>query len=79
MSGYVIYLSSERYPKDVHNSYGYWGGKTYIVDGMNFPTIGIDIETDVKIYKSKKRAETMAEKLADRCPYVLSYLVEELE
>lgn len=79
MGEYVIYLSSERDPKNVHNSYGYWGGKTYTVDGMPFPTIGIDLEVDVKIYKSKKRAETMAEKLADRCPYVLSYLVEELE
>ena len=34
---YVIYLDS-RYPGTVgHNSYGYWSGKTYTVNGEIFP------------------------------------------
>ncbi|MGG3045780.1 hypothetical protein ABEO76_21880 [Bacillus anthracis] len=80
MGEYVIYLSSEETPKDVNNSYGYWGGKILSLSGMRYPSIGVcDDKTDVKKYKSKKRAENMAEKLADRCFYVLSWVVEELE
>ncbi|MFJ9300024.1 hypothetical protein [Bacillus toyonensis] len=36
------------------------------------------VESDVKRYKSKKRAENMAEKLANRCTFVLSWVVEEI-
>ncbi|PEV64201.1 MULTISPECIES: hypothetical protein [Bacillus cereus group] len=80
MSEYVIYLSSEETPKDVHNSYGYWGGKILSSGGMRYPSIGVcSDKKDVKKYKSKKRAENMAEKLADRCFYVLSWVVEEIE
>ena len=46
---YVIYLDS-RYPGTVrHNSYGYWSGKTYTVNGEIFPVHSRDsITCDTK-------------------------------
>ncbi|PEF30325.1 hypothetical protein CON39_11675 [Bacillus thuringiensis] len=79
MAEYVILLSSEAEPEDVHNSYGYWGGKTYTSGGMVIPSIGVCFDEDIKKYKSRRRAETMAEKLADRCGYVLSWSVKEVD
>lgn len=78
MPEYVIYLSSELRPKEATNSYGYWKGKTYTLRGDIFPKTWDVIDSDIKRYTSKKRAENMAEKLAEKCTYVLSWIVEEI-
>ncbi|AYB37648.1 hypothetical protein [Brevibacillus laterosporus] len=77
-SEYVIYLSSEEKPKDMNNSYGYWEGKTYTFGGILIPVTGNRINGNTKRYKSKQRAKNMAEKLGDRCGYVLSWVVDEI-
>ena len=78
MPEYVIYLSSEIIPKEATNSYGYWKGKIYTLQGDIFPATWDVVDSDVKRYKSKKRAENTVEKLADRCTYVLSWIIEEI-
>lgn len=71
---YVIYVSSELTRHDSSNAYdGYWEGKTYTREGSVFPVCG----REPKTYKSKARAESMGEKLIDRCTYVMSAYVEE--
>lgn len=79
MKGFVIYLSTEIFSKDVRNDYGYWDGKTYTVQGEQFPFTDYHITSETRVYKSKIRAENMAEKLLKRCPYIMSYLVEEIQ
>ncbi|MFI8677535.1 hypothetical protein [Bacillus thuringiensis] len=79
MFKYVIYLSSEAKPKDSGNSYGYWKGKTHIYGGILIPLTRDVVDEYTRKYKSRKRAENMAEKLADRCGYVMSWVVEEIE
>ena len=75
---YVIYLDS-RYPGTVgHNSYGYWSGKTYTVNGETFPVHTRDFITcDTKKYTSYKRARQAAESLLEKCAYVWKYQIEE--
>ena len=74
--GYVIYLSSEGGYSIHCNAYGYWRGKTYTVDGEIFPSTDSKITRATKIYKRKVSAEKMADKLYDRCGYVMSWKVE---
>ncbi|PGY54970.1 hypothetical protein [Bacillus thuringiensis] len=78
MSGYVIYLSSNTSKGMSHESYGYWRGKTYQVQGETFPVTDIEVTPDTKVYKSKKRAENSAEKIFDKCGYVVSWFFEEI-
>ena len=76
---YVIYLDS-RYPGTVgHNSYGYWSGKTYTVNGEIFPVHSRDsITCDTKKYTSYKRALQGAEALLEKCAYVWKCQIEEI-
>jgi hypothetical protein len=80
MKGYVIYLSSEKdaLVRDQCNVYGYWEGKQYTVHDEIFPVTFPRVTIDTKVYKSKKRADTAAEKLFNKFGYVLSWLVEEI-
>ncbi|MEM5626370.1 hypothetical protein ACE2AI_23435 [Bacillus wiedmannii] len=78
MNGYVIYLSSNKSKGEIHESYGYWRGDIYRVQGETFPITDIGVTFDTKVYKSKKRAENSAEKIFDKCSYVVSWFVEEI-
>ncbi|MGR5996717.1 hypothetical protein ACT7DF_07385 [Bacillus cereus] len=62
MSGYVIYLSSNTSKGMAHESYGYWRGKTYRVQGETFPITDIGVTSDTKIYKSKKKSRKFSRK-----------------
>jgi hypothetical protein len=73
---HVIYLSSEPEYSLSSNSYGYWQGKTYSFHGEVIPCTDSEITGDTKVYKSKKRAESMAEKLLYRCAHVIGCRVE---
>ena len=74
--GYVILLSNESY-SNRSNDYGYWTGKNYSLQGEYFPVCDTEKNLTTKIYTSKKRAESMAQKLLDRCDYVTGWKVEE--
>jgi len=77
--GYVIFLSSGSDIDDSLNAYGYWEGKTYTKHGEIFPTAySTKITKNTKVYTSKLRANNMAEKLVNRCSYILSWRVEEV-
>ena len=53
---YVIYLDSRSPGSAGNNSYGYWSGKTYTVNGETFPVHTRDFITcDTKKYTSYKR------------------------
>lgn len=75
---YALYLTTEciSYPR---NDYGYWRGKTYKVGGETFPITDLELTYLTKRYSSKKRADSMGEKLRERCPYVESWVVKELQ
>ena len=77
---YVIYLDS-RYPGTVgHNSYGYWSGKTYTVNGEIFPVHSRDSMTcATKKYTSYKRAHGGAEDLLEKGDNVWKYQVEKID
>lgn len=77
---YVIYLDS-RYPGSAgNNSYGYWSGKTYTVNGETFPVHTRDFITcDTKKYTSYKRARQGAEVVLEKCAYVWKYQIEEID
>ncbi|PFL28092.1 hypothetical protein COJ26_27750 [Bacillus thuringiensis] len=62
MSGYVIYLSSNTSKGMSHESYGYWRGKTYQVQGETFPVTDIEVTPDTKVYKSKKERRIQQKK-----------------
>jgi len=79
MPGFVIYLSSESY-RNPSNEYGYWTGKVFNGEDVTYPGYEDDKNhNNVKIYTSRKRAETMAGKLKYRCSYVFTASVEEVE
>lgn len=76
---FVIYLSNMIPGYNNRNDYGYWTGKTFRHENVIYP--GVEYEkddADVKVYKSKKRAESMAVKLIVRYTFVTSAVVEEL-
>lgn len=77
---YVIYLDS-RYPGSAgNNSYGYWSGKIYTVNGETFPVHTRDFITcDTKKYTSYKRARQGAESVLEKCAYVWKYQIEEID
>lgn len=65
---YAIYLISS----GGTNAYGYWSGKSYTHQGEMFPTHTYGaINSNTRIYTSKKLAENAAAKCADRYSYVV--------
>ncbi|MBE6061841.1 MAG: hypothetical protein E7215_17005 [Clostridium sulfidigenes] len=79
--GYVIYLNTEPpYSRTgrVGNAYGYWTGKSYAFQGEFYPVCDNKINSQTKVYKSKKRATTAAEKAYMKFGYVASCEVEEV-
>ncbi|CAM5578467.1 hypothetical protein SAFG77S_09049 [Streptomyces afghaniensis] len=79
--GFVIYLSTSRMTNDKKvvdsNSYGYWQGKHYTVQGEDYPITDKEITEETKVYKSKVRAEKSAENASLRFGYVVDWKVEE--
>ncbi|WP_116061926.1 hypothetical protein [Cohnella phaseoli] len=73
---YVIFLSTTSAFDRNRNQYGYWAGKTYRVEGQDFPLWDRSITEQTKKYTSQKRAETAAEKLMERCSYVVAWRIE---
>lgn len=53
---YVVWLSSSSISNAI-NSYGYWTGKDYVVNGELFPVTDYEVTDRTKIYTSKGRAE----------------------
>ncbi|WP_336761404.1 hypothetical protein [Paenibacillus sp. USHLN196] len=78
MKEYVIHLSSSAYV-DYSNEYGYWSGKCYVVQFNYYPLCDRDISENTKRYKSKIRAEKMADKLLVKCATVRSWTVVEID
>lgn len=78
MSDYVIYLSTELDKSEKINDYGYWTGKTYVVEGEEYPSCESLKTHNTRIYARRGNAEKMAEKLLLRCSYVASYLIEKV-
>lgn len=78
MKEYVIHLSSSNYVSSV-NEYGYWAGKCYVVTHNFYPLCDTKISERTKRYKSKIRAEKMAEKLYFKCATVFKWNVEEVD
>lgn len=77
---YVIYLDSRYLGATGNNSYGYWSGKTYTVNGEVFPVHTRDFITcDTKKYTTYKRAYQGAEALLEKCAYVREYRIEEID
>lgn len=79
LKGFVIYLSTEIEGYPLSNNYGYWTGKTYRNEDIVYPGWEDDKNNEnVKIYKSRKRAESMNEKIRERFTFVQSSRVEEI-
>ncbi|MBS9803217.1 hypothetical protein [Bacillus cereus] len=74
---WICNLSSNNSKGEVHESYDYWRGKTYQMYGETFPLTDPEVTSDTKVYKSRKRAENSAEKVSDKCGYVVSWFIEE--
>ncbi|MBM7869324.1 hypothetical protein JOC70_000793 [Clostridium pascui] len=75
----IIYLSSERNADDYGNCYGYYAGKCYTKDGEVFPVTDSGITDRTKKYTSEKMAIKGAEAILNKCGYVLSYKIEQIE
>ncbi|MMZ65647.1 hypothetical protein D1872_280650 [compost metagenome] len=76
--GFVINLSTKSYSYP-DNDYGYWTGKTYMVDREEFPVCEPNITENTKVYVNKRRTESMARKLFDRCPHVSTWEIETVD
>lgn len=74
---YVIYLSTGR-DRNADNDYGYYAG-TYRVSGETFPAWDSTVTFRTKKYKSRARAEAVAKKAYERCGYVVSYTIEQVD
>ena len=61
--GYVIYLFNSRWER---NSYGYWSGKNYTLQGQLFPITDVEVTERTKVYKSKNRANRALEACLER-------------
>ena len=73
---YYIYLYSDnKYSKHV-NQYGYWTGKSYTVQGEEYPVCEND-EYKRKEYKSLKRAISSGEAAKNKYGYVCGFDVED--
>lgn len=61
-------------------SIGYWDGKSYRADDITFPGV-LDSKYDklVKVYTSKKRAETAVKKLGDKFTFIKDAYIEILD
>lgn len=77
MQEYSIYLSSENYD-NYSNEYGYWAGKCYVVQYNYYPLCDSTINERTKRYKSKIRAEKMAEKIYEKCGTVSKWIIIEI-
>lgn len=76
MKEYVIDLISNDCNRG--NSYGYWTGKEYTYQSEKFPIhTGNRITNETRIFKSKVRAETSAQKCYLKYAYVDKAIVEE--
>lgn len=75
---FVINLSTASL-SNPDNEYGYWTGKTYTVAREVFPVCDKSITERTKIYENRRRAESMARKLNDRCVYVVTWTIEYVE
>lgn len=72
---YYIYLYSENDFKRSGNNYGYWTGKTYIIQGEEYPII--ENEYKRKEYKSLKRAIKGGEIAYSKYGYVCGFDIED--
>lgn len=75
MNEYVIHLTSSNYD-NYTNEYGYWAGNCYVVAHNSYPLCDTKISERTKRYKSRIRAEKMAEKLYLKCGTVFKWTVE---
>jgi hypothetical protein len=75
---FVVYISSHSDINEFCNAYGFYTGKCYIKDGLNYPVTDSRITDRTKTYTSKSRAVKGAEAVLNKCSYVLSYKVEEI-
>jgi hypothetical protein len=74
--GYTVYLMTSTYNT---NSYGYWTGKNYTVQGELYPIIDDRVTERTKVYTSKKRAKNALESCLSRgYAYVLGGEIREL-
>jgi hypothetical protein len=76
---YVIYFNSNRDGTRTLNSYGYWTGQSYMVQGEIFPVCTSTIDNSTKRYKTRKNAVNGAEKAYLKFGYVSKYDIEGLE
>ena len=73
---YTIYLENSVYNT---NSYGYWVGKNYTVQGELYPITDDRVTERTKVYISRKRAENALESCLNRgYAYVVGGEVREL-
>lgn len=72
---FVIYLNDD---SRFVNHLGYWTGKTFTHHGETFPRCEDNVNDEVKKYKSKKRAETAAKKVYEKCWTVYEWEVKEI-
>ena len=76
--GYVIAPKSS-FSGDYGDTYGFYQGKCYMVEGEYFPICTNDVSDEsVKIYTSTKRAKRAGESLCDKCGYVIDYEIYQL-
>lgn len=75
---FVINISTECI-NDPVNRYGYWAGKTYKLNGDEYPVWDSSVTARTKRYSHKRRAESMARKLFDRCDYVTTWNIESVD
>jgi hypothetical protein len=62
------------------NFIGYWDGKRYRGEDVWFPGVKENkYDKDVKVYTSKKRAESAVDKLKDKFSYISNAKVETLD
>lgn len=75
---YYIYLYSEDDYKRRFNQYGYWSGKSYIFQGVNFPLCDDDYDyPKKKCYKSLKRAIKGGQIACDKYGFCTGFDVED--
>lgn len=75
---YYIYLYSDDDYKRSSGQYGYWSGKSYIFQGMDFPVCDTDYNyPKKKCYKSLKRAIKSGQIACDKYGYCTGFDVED--
>ena len=61
------------------NSYGYWTGKEYTVQGAKYPVTSDEKGLHLKMYQNKKAAENALKRCIDKYEYVTNGRVEEIK